>query len=191
MSLSVENQLGAIPTKALPPRSRCKVSHSTPKAENSVFFAPRCQNSLAVFCECGVTLVEILLTVIVFSVLLSIAIPNWSALMPGYQLDSAARQLATDLQSARNRAMAHYRKYRVVSVTSTTYRLEREQTPGGSYVVFVGPKAFPSGITSSFDKTPVFQTRGSVSPGATITLTNSKGQTKQVEVEQSGRIEIR
>jgi len=177
--------------EAFSPSSRCAVGHSKTKAEKSVFFIPGFQNRQRFLCERGLTLAEMLLTVALFSVLLSIAIPNWSTLTHGYQLDSAARQVATDLQSARNRAMAQYRRYRVVSVTSTTYSVEREQTPGGSYVVFTGPKAFPSGITSSFDNTPVFQTRGNVSPGATITLTNSKGQTKQVEINQSGRIEIR
>jgi len=176
--------------KAIPPSSRCDVGHFKTKTEKSVFFVPRFQNRHMFLCERGLTLAELLLTVALFSVLLSIAIPNWSTLTPGYQLDSAARQVATDLQSARNRAIAQYRRYRVVSVTSTAYNVEREQMPGGSYVVFTGPKALPSGITSSFDNTPVFQTRGNVSPGATVTLTNSKGQTRQVEVSQSGKIEI-
>jgi prepilin-type N-terminal cleavage/methylation domain-containing protein len=183
--------LGILETLA--PSSRCNIGHLKTKTEKSVFFflVPGCQRRHTFLCDCGLTLIEILLTATVFTILLSIAIPNWSTLFAGYQLNSAAQQVSTDLQSARNRAMAQYRKYRVVPVTSTTYRVEREQTPGGSYVVFTGPKAFPSGITAIFNNTPVFQTRGNVSPGATITLTNSKGQTKQVEVSQSGRIEIR
>jgi len=156
----------------------------------SVMFRRR-RRSFLLFCCDGFTLLEILVSIAIFSVLAAIAVPMWGTLVPGYQLNSAARQVATEFQSARNRAMSNYRRVRVVFVTATTYNVEREQNPGAAdYVLISGPKGLPSGITAVSDATPVFQTRGDASPGAIITLTNSKGETKKVATSPVGRVEI-
>ncbi len=141
----------------------------------------------------GFTLVEILVTIAIFAILAAIAIPNWGTLVPGFRLNSAARQVATEQQAARNRAMAQYRRIKVVFDTATTYSVEREENPGvGDYAVISGPKSLPSGITATFDGTPVFQTRGNIDPAATITitLTNSKGATTRVVVSSTGLVDI-
>ena len=149
----------------------------------------RSQKRPFLFCDLGFTLVEILVTLGIFGILAAIALPTWSTLFPAYQLNSAARQVTTELHLARNRAMANYRRVRVV-FTATTYNVEREQNPGAfDYVVISGPKGLPSGITAAADATPVFQTRGDAS-GANITLTNSKGETKKVAISSAGRVEI-
>ena len=139
----------------------------------------------------GFTLLDIIATVAIFSILVAIAVPTWGNLLPGYQLNSAARQVATEFQSARNRAMAQYRRFRLIFDSASTYRVERENTPGAAdYALFSGPKNLPSGIIAATNNTPIFQTRGDASPTGSITLTNSKGETKAITVSSTGRVEI-
>ncbi|MFQ5849168.1 MAG: GspH/FimT family pseudopilin [Candidatus Binatia bacterium] len=139
----------------------------------------------------GFTLLHVLVAIAILSTLAAIAVPNWGTLLPGYRLNSAARQVATELQSARNRAMAEYRRFKVVFDTATTFTVQREQTPGlEDYAVSSGPKSLPSGITAAFTGTPVFQPRGDASQAVTITLTNSKGDTRQAVVSLTGRVDI-
>ncbi len=141
----------------------------------------------------GFTLLEILVAMAILAILAAFAVPQWGNLLSKYRLDSAARQVATELHGARNRAMAQYRRVMLVFDSSTsTYTIQKEQNPGvGDYTAISGSKSLPLGITVAFNKTPVFQTRGNASPGATITLTNSKNETKEVAVALTGRIDIR
>ena len=152
----------------------------------------RRQNKLPfLISNCGFTLVELLATLTIFSILVVMAVPIWGTLLPGYRLNAAARQVATEFQSARNRAMGQYRRFRMVFDSATTYRVERENTPGAAdYALFSGPKSLPSGITATSNNTPIFQTRGDASPTGSITLTNSKGETKAITVSSTGRVEI-
>jgi len=141
----------------------------------------------------GFTLIEILVTMAILTILGAFAVPQWGNLLSKYRLDSAARQVATELHGAKNRAMAQYRRFKLVFDSSTsTYTIQKEQNPGeGDYTAISGSKSLPLGITVEFNNTPVFQTRGNASPGATITLTNTKNETKEVAVALTGRIEIR
>lgn len=159
--------------------------------KNFTFLKATRQGQSNVFSYSGFTLLEIIVTLAIFSILVAIAVPIWSTLVPGYQLNSAARQVATEFQSARNRAMAQYRRFRVVFDSATTYRVERENTPGAAdYALLIGPKSLPPGITATSNNTPIFQTRGDASPTGSVTLTNSTGDTKAVTVSSTGRVEI-
>jgi len=140
----------------------------------------------------GFTLLEILVVMAIFTILGAFAVPQWGNLLSKYRLDSAARHVATELHGARNRAMAQYRRFKLVFDSPTTYTIQKEQTPGEEdYTVISGSKSLPLGITAVFNNTPVFQTRGNASSGATITLSNSESETKEVVVHLTGRIDIR
>ncbi len=140
----------------------------------------------------GFTLMEILVAMAIFTILGTFAVPQWGNLLAKYRLDSAARQVATELHGVKNRAMAQYRRVRLVFDSPTTYIIQKEQTPGEEdYTAISGSKSLPLGITAVFNNTPVFQTRGNASPGATITLSNSESDTKEVVVSLTGRIDIR
>jgi len=140
----------------------------------------------------GFTLLEILVVMAIFTILGAFAVPQWGNLLAKYRLDSAARHVATELHGARNRAMAQYRRFKLVFDSPTTYTIQKEQTPGEEdYMAISGSKSLPIGITAVFNNTPVFQTRGNASSGATITLSNSENETKEVVVHLTGRIDIR
>ncbi len=155
------------------------------------FFVTRKKDRKLFLSSRGFTLLEVLVTTGIFSIVTAIAVPTWGMLVHVYQLNSAARQVATEFDSARNRAVTQYRRFRVVFLSSTTYRVERENTPGAAdYVTFKGPTNLPSGIAASSSATTIFQTRGDASPAGSITLTNSRGDTKLVTVGATGRIDI-
>ena len=140
----------------------------------------------------GFTILEILVAMAIFMILGGFAIPQWGTLLSGYRLTTGARRVATELHSARNRAMAQYARMRLVFDSPTTYTVQKEQTRGvGDFTAISGLKRLPFGITAGFNNTPVFQTRGNASPAATITLTNADSETKQVVVNLTGRIDIR
>ncbi len=140
----------------------------------------------------GFTLLEILVVMAIFTILGAFAVPQWGNLLSKYRLDSAARHVATELHGARNRAMAQYRRFKLVFDSPTTYTIQKEQNPGEKdYTAISGAKSLPIGITAVFNNTPVFQTRGNASSGATITLSNSENGTKEVVVHLTGRIDIR
>ena len=140
----------------------------------------------------GFTILEILVAMAIFTILGAFAIPQWGNFISKYRLDSAARHVATELHGARNRAMAQYRRFKLVFDSPTTYIIQKEQTPGAAdYAAIGGSKSLPLGITAGFNNTPIFQTRGNASPGATITLSNNKSETKEVVVNLTGRIDIR
>jgi prepilin-type N-terminal cleavage/methylation domain-containing protein len=140
----------------------------------------------------GLTLIEILVTIAVLGILFGIAVPTWTILIPAYQLNSATRQVATELQLARNRAMAQYRRYRLIFSSPTTYRIEKETAPqANAYELFSGPKNLPGGVSVSANVTPTFLSRGNASQGGTITLAHSAGPSKAITLLPSGRIEIK
>jgi type II secretory pathway pseudopilin PulG len=142
-------------------------------------------------CDDGFTVLELLVSLGILFILVRIAVPNWGPLVSIYQLNAASRQVSTELQSARNRSMATYRNYRVVFNSTTTYQIEREQTPGaGNYSLLSGPRSLPGGITATVTTTPVFQPRGNAVSAATITLTSLQGTTKQVTVNIAGKIDL-
>jgi len=162
-------------------RDRAGVLQGVLIVKNFTFLKTTRQGQSNVFSCSGFTLLEIIVTLAIFSILVAIAVPIWSTLVPGYRLNSAAR----------NRAMAQYRRFRVVFDSATTYKVERENTPGAAdYVLFSGPKNLPPAITAAANNTPVFQSRGDASPAANVTLTNTKGETKVIAVSSVGRVEI-
>ncbi len=140
----------------------------------------------------GFTILEILVAMAIFMILGAFAVPQWGILLSSYRLTTGARRVATELHSARIRAMTQYARFRVVFDSPTTYTVQKEQTPGlGDFTAIRGLKSLPLGIIAGLNNTPVFQTRGNASPAATITLTNSHSETKQVVVNLTGRIDIR
>jgi prepilin-type N-terminal cleavage/methylation domain-containing protein len=142
----------------------------------------------------GFTVIEIILVLAVATIMLAIAIPNLFAVLPGFRLSDAARQVAKDLQVARMKAIAQNRKFRLNFVSSTSYTVQSDQNGDGtigSTEDESGPFSLPQGITASpLGATSEFQPRGTASAAGTITLQNSNSQTKSVQISVVGRVSI-
>ncbi len=130
----------------------------------------------------GFTVVEMLLTIGIASIILAIAIPALLSTLPRLRLSSAARQVASDLQVARIKAISQNTANTVTFNTSTTYTFSI-----GSDSRNFG-QLYP-GITFAVSANPVFTARGTASAAVIITLSNGTAQ-KLVCVKTVGRVNI-
>lgn len=131
----------------------------------------------------GFTVLECMVIIGILSILIAMAIPGFISLLPGFRLGQAARQIATDLQSARMRAISQNASNTITFNSST-----------GTYVASLGGETrdiqnlYP-GITLTASASPAFSARGTATTPATVTLSNGTA-TKLVEVTPVGRVRI-
>jgi Tfp pilus assembly protein FimT len=115
-----------------------------------------------------------------------IAIPVFTQTLPGLRLNDAARQIATDLQQVRMRAVAQSIPYQIAFSTATYV----VQNCNGTCADVGGNMALPQGITITPPSTaPQFQPRGTVTTAATIKVSNGTTD-KWVCVKIIGRVTI-
>jgi prepilin-type N-terminal cleavage/methylation domain-containing protein len=142
----------------------------------------------------GFTLIEIVLTVAVLAILVSIVIPRigWET-MGKVQAEAAARQFSDYLKLARSLAITHASSnsngYNVVLSPSQpyTYSLINADTSD----VVKGPIALPEGVARSGDRTYQFTPLGNLSVSRELSVQFSKsGDTTVVTVTPIGRIMV-
>lgn len=146
----------------------------------------------------GLTLLELLVALALLGVLLALAVPRVSAIVPGALLDRAARSLAVDLRFARVKAIAENRRRRViVELDQRIYRIEADAE--GTFVPVAAPRTLPAGV--AFDASAssrvsdgrisiAFQPRGHTADNSTIVLDAGTGVSRRVIVSTAGRVRI-
>ena len=139
----------------------------------------------------GFTLTEILVALAIMGILASIAIPNWSTLLPNYALNGAARQVQSELHRLKSRAVSENANFRLV-FSGATYTIEKYS--GGSYTATGESRTLPDGITlAGTSDTPLgFTSRGTSidSSDKTVKLCNIKSAGKNIVLGDTGRIRI-
>ena len=124
--------------------------------------------------------------------LLGIGVPQLTRMRAPYALASASRQIASDFQTARMRAISRNARYRVTfNTTAKTYTLERETSPA-VFVADGGVQKLPSGttVTAPSPATPVFDTRGMLGTDVSVSVSVPGSGTKTVTVNVLGRTTI-
>jgi prepilin-type N-terminal cleavage/methylation domain-containing protein len=142
----------------------------------------------------GFTLIELVLTVAVLAILVSIVIPRigWET-MGKVQAETAARQFSDYLKLARSLAITHASsnskgyKVKLSKNSPYTYSLINEDTKD----VVKGPIALPEGVDRSGDLTFKFKPLGNLSGKHNLEVEFSKaGETFTVGVTLIGRITV-
>jgi len=128
----------------------------------------------------GVSFVETMAAIFIVFVLAAIAMPHFTRVLPGIRLNSAARQIATDLQLARMRAISRHTNQTVTFDPDTaTYAFGTDTRNLG--------QLYP-GTTFTTSGNPTFTATGTAN-AITITISNNS-VTKTVQVNALGRVVI-
>ena len=146
----------------------------------------------------GFTLLELLYSAGILSVLFAIAIPRVSAVLPALLLDQAARQLVSDIELVRVKAINRNNRVRALfDLDRAQYRIENEVE--GTFEAEGAPRLLPSGV--AFDPaastrvsgsriTITLLPRGQTFDNATIALRANDGSRRRVIVGAAGRVRI-
>jgi type IV fimbrial biogenesis protein FimT len=131
----------------------------------------------------GFTLLRLMVTMAIVAVLLGAAFPNIASVTRIYNVRSAARQVYSELQNARMAAVMANQAYTfTVNVGGSTYTVT--PSPGTAMPLEA------MGITMSAPNPITFASNGTASTTATVTVSNSFGDSVQVAVGLAGRVRI-
>ena len=135
----------------------------------------------------GFTLIETALVIVIAGMLIGIAAPRFTAMRRGFQLDTAAYQLAGDLRRAQIEAIKRNKTVRVSKTATSTYAVET-LTPAvallynGSFETGVGFAAGAMTVSFASFGPPI-------GGGAAFPITFG-GRTKTVTVGANGIVTV-
>jgi prepilin-type N-terminal cleavage/methylation domain-containing protein len=128
----------------------------------------------------GFTVTELLVAVAIFGILSAIAAPNLAAVKQRFRLDGAARQVFSEIMSARMKAINENSTYTITFPTTHTIQIV------GSATRTVDLQTLYDGVTLSSSAAAInLSSRGTSDAASTITITNSTGS-KTVTVKITG-----
>ena len=132
----------------------------------------------------GFTLGEILVVTAIFGILAAIAVPQFVALQPSLRVNGAARQVFSEIMSARMKAVNENTTYTVTFPNNHTIQIV------GSTTRTVDIQTLYSDVTlTSTAATINLSSRGTADVASTITVSNTSG-TKTVSVRITGAASI-
>jgi Tfp pilus assembly protein FimT len=132
------------------------------------------------------SLLESCLTVALIATATMIALPSLMRARESYELEATARQVAGKMHLTRIKAVSRNRDCRLRVNTKVSYIIECEDPFWRPDEAVILPRGF--GITAN--ASPQFHRRGNASPAATISVWDSRGQSKRVIVNITGRIRV-
>ncbi len=145
------------------------------------------------------TLTEVLITIVIAAIMMTIAVMAWRKYMPIYKVSAAASQVAADLEAAEGYSLKYGYSYFVVDTGNKTYwvKVEDPSNPG-SYLNLIKNSFDPSlnvttnfAVSSTFGKPTLTFKRPGVVSGQTGSITLSDdGANKTISVSLNGRVRV-
>jgi len=148
--------------------------------------------------DSGFSIVELIITLVLFGIVTTIAIPAFRGWSDNSNLKAAAREITSDCYQMRQRAMAENVRFRIAfnPDPTNTFTLQQETAPGSNAYNALLTKTldeFPritiTGAVIGAGTTASFQPRGSSSAG-TVSLANSRGSTATITLLMTGRVHV-
>jgi prepilin-type N-terminal cleavage/methylation domain-containing protein len=157
----------------------------------------------------GFTLAECLIVLTVIGLVVAFSVPSFEGMFEEYRVKRASRQLASDFQLARAKAVSDKVEHRVhMNTINNRYWIERGDMPVESRVwnatgvvrglgdrhspyfvegILLG---FPNEDDAASDRSIIFSPLGKASPGITVSLTSFHNRRRQVVVAPTGRVQV-
>lgn len=131
----------------------------------------------------GFSLLEVLIAISLLSIIATFAIPHWRKLIPAYALNSAARQIQSELHNLKMRAVAESAGFQLAYLQNAgEYTIQRDSKP-------VQTKPIPSGASITKAGAISFSPRGTAGANR-VRLRDANGACRQVVVSATGRVRI-
>jgi len=129
----------------------------------------------------GFSTIELIVALALVGALAAIALPRWNSLLPNYSLNSAARQVQSELHQIKMRAAAENIGYQLSYLQgANAYTIQRDSKA-------VATKPIAEGTTITKDGVIAFSPRGTAGANR-VRLRSTAGSCKQVVVSATGRI---
>ncbi|HUJ88804.1 MAG TPA: GspH/FimT family protein [Syntrophorhabdales bacterium] len=149
----------------------------------------------------GLTLLELLVVLVILGTVVTLAVPNLFRWIENYTVWKASRQLVTDLQLAKMRAVSQCLQHRVsFDAADRSYKIEEGNAPRGSTAwsqisitrALSDPRNphYAKGValaTNFTNNVVIFSTKGTASPAGTVALTTTN-YARHITVILTGRI---
>ena len=147
--------------------------------------------------EAGFSLSEVMMVMAITGILSGLASISFLSQLPHHRLNIAARDLVSDLRSARRLALTERQATSVVlDMDGNRYWIEKSREPGvsvGGVRELQGRSRAYGGIYlvgSTGGSEITFQSNGITTDWTTITLENDSGDQRKITVILTGRVKI-
>jgi len=125
----------------------------------------------------------------IIAVAAGIAYPSFNRMAVNGNLRTAARDIMSDIAALKERAMAENTQYAITfDQANNTYSFPGMES--GKSLCSSGQGIQLTGVAFGAGTTVTFLTRGTLSQGGNITLTNSRGSTAIIRCNLSGRTHV-
>jgi Tfp pilus assembly protein FimT len=132
------------------------------------------------------SLLESCVTVAILSIVVFFAAPSLVRARENYQLQQVARQVGSNLQWTRVKAISRSRDCRIRVTSPTSYVIECQDPVWVTDANILLPEGFQIASNAS----PEFHKRGNAAPAGTLTISDIHSRSKNVTVNITGRVRV-